>query len=957
MVSRKPLPDSTSVNTNTPPPAVTIQGVRQELWSATDSESDSERVWGRDNLTGGTEVAGSDNTLQDVQDVPDTLRSGTISTTPSIHQEQDEENPWDDRNRSNRIGTRPVTDPQPIESTKYTDFTKLSDSTEPELKSDSMPKSLWLGGTRFETNPFKRKPIQTTSTSQANQDIQEFPIPPTIPPPPPPVLVDPFTRSHISEPETVTNPWQPALGESGTSSSLHPALPLSDQETKSNVWESGLPSRVSSTGPPSDSPSLVPSHAESEPQPWGDPLPRPSLQPPPEKSQATEEIFDDHHAWHDTGANNKGKQLAVQAIQSQNETVDGWNLIDHEPMPEPVPGTLSKQSTWENFIDADDEAPKTATVPVPTEVPPTLPPRRPSNEIQPQQPLQQPPRPQPPSATGKSETYQIKNINWVDPKSAKNPRRSPILVQNANGPCPLVALVNALTLTTLANQPDTNLVETLRSREQISLNFLLEAVVDELVTHRYTNLNASLPDMSELYSFLKGLHTGMNVNPQYIPSPESVAAYRQACPAYNPSSDHLIPGTFENTRDMKLYATFLIPLIHGWLPPKEDLAYDSFARQGTSYDDVQSILFREEELEDKLSNSEMGLTEQEQQLYQDIMVIKNFLLSSATQLTPWGLEIITKAVTPGHVFILFRNDHFSTLYRHPQTLKLFSLVTDAGYYTHDEVVWESLVDVRGERTEFFSGDFRPVGGPQHQQPSGSNSGLGSSSNAREGEWQTVHSRRSQNNHRSSEGDSGSSLAPKHEQEDRDLALALQLQEEEEERHRAEQAARRRESQLSEQFIEQQGRQGTPSRGGHGRGGSVSRGSGGPQPPARGSSANQSTSTLASRGRPAQQAPQQQVRSLVPPASTTHRPADDSVDDAPPSYEQASKATPYVPPAGHPSHPESSPSSATPRRRSVLPGQSSASPGTSGRARQGPPVPASGVSAQAAGGREKDCIVM
>ncbi|KAI1214488.1 uncharacterized protein F4807DRAFT_129997 [Annulohypoxylon truncatum] len=943
MVSRKPLPDSTSVNTNTPPPAVSIQAVRQELWSATDSESDSERVWGRDSPAPvqygrgdvrDTNVAGSDNTLQDV---PVALRPGTISKTSSFHRDQDEENPWDDRNGNNRIETGPV--------------------TEPELKSDEMPKSLWPGGTRFETNPFKRKPVQAASPSQGSQDNQESPAPPTIPPPP--VPVDPFTQLHITEPETSTNPWQPALGESRTSNSPHPAPPLSDQETRSNVWDSGLPSRVPSTGPVSNSPSLQPSLTEGESQPWGDPPSGPSLQQPPERSQGADEIFDDQSAWDDIGSNSKGKQPAVQATHTQSETVDGWNLIDHEPIPEPVPGTLSKQSTWENFVDADDEAPKEVTAPTaPTttvEVPPALPPRRPSNENPPQQPS----RPQPPSATGKSETYQIKNINWFDPRAARNPRKSPILVQNANGPCPLVALVNALTLTTLANQPNTNLVETLRSREQISLNFLLEAVVDELVTHRYTNLNASLPDMSELYSFLKGLHTGMNVNPLYIPSPESVAAYKQACPAYNPSSESLIPGTFENTRDMKLYATFLIPLIHGWLPPKEDPAYDSFARQATSYDDVQSILFREEELEDKLSNSEMGLTEQEQQLYQDIIIIKSFLMSSATQLTPWGLEVITKAVPPGHVSILFRNDHFSTLYRHPQTLKLFSLVTDAGYYTHDEVVWESLVDVRGERTEFFSGDFRPVGGPQHQRSSASNSSpwhseAGSSSNAREGEWQTVQNRRSQNNNRSNETDSNLPSAPKHEQEDRDLALALQLQEEEEERHRAEQAARRRESQLSEQFIEQQGRQGTPSRGG--RGGSISRGGGGPQPPARGSSANQSTSTLASRGRPAQQ---QQVRSLIPPASTTHRPTDDSVDDAPPSYEQASKATPYVPPAGHPSHPESSPSSATPRRRPTLPGQSSAGPSTPGRGRQGAgqPVPAGGPSSQAGGGREKDCIVM
>ncbi len=68
---------------------------------------------------------------------------------------------------------------------------------------------------------------------------------------------------------------------------------------------------------------------------------------------------------------------------------------------------------------------------------------------------------------------------------------------------------------------------------------------------------------------------------------------------------------------------------------------------------------------------------------------------------------------PGSISILFRNDHFSTLYRHPQTHQLFGLVTDAGFAGHDEVVWESLVDVSGENAEFFSGDFRLVGGALH----------------------------------------------------------------------------------------------------------------------------------------------------------------------------------------------------------------------------------------------------
>ncbi|KAI2632180.1 hypothetical protein GGR54DRAFT_22021 [Hypoxylon sp. NC1633] len=941
MVARKPLPDSHSATTNTSVPHVSIQGVRQELWSAGDSDLESDRIWAKENSAqtheGRTNSVGSNYTLQDVPAVPDALRPGLVSKNPTYH--QDEENPWNDRETN----------------------TNVASVTDSKVKLEEMPRALWPGGARFETNPFKRKPVQAGSTSQGgNQDTHHPPAAPTNPPPAPPpphVPTDAFSQIHISEPDSSTNPWQPAAGDIRTSNSPGPVPPPSDQESKSKVWDSGLPSRAPSTGPASSSVATLPLQTEGDSQPWDDAPPKSSLQLLPERSQEAEEILDDQHAWDDVGSTNKGKKPDLQAPHVRTETIDGWNLIDHEPIPEPTPGTLSKQSTWENFADADDEASKGVTASSTAEVPPPiLPPRRTSNENLPSQP----PRSQSPRVTSKSETYQIKNINWFDATASKNPRRSPILVQNANGPCPLVALVNALTLTT-SDQTNSNLVETLRSREQISLNFLLEAVFDELMTHRHTNPDVSLPDMTELYAFLKGLHTGMNVNPRFIPSAELPPARKQH--TQPPTHAGLIPGTFENTRDMKLYATFSIPLIHGWLPPKDDPVYDSFSRQASSYDDVQSILFREEELEDKLSNSEEGLTEPEQQLYQDIIIIKSFLSTTATQLTPWGLDVITKTIRPGAVSILFRNDHFSTLYRHPQTRKLFTLVTDAGYYTHDEVVWESLADVRGERSEFFSGDFRVVGGPQHQRPSGNAPGAWPvaeppSRNAPEGGWQTVTNRRSRTS-RQNKSDSSAPLSPKHEQEDRDLALALQLQEEEEERHRAEQAARRRESQLSEQFIEQQGRQGTPSRAIPGRVSSVSRGGGAPLPPARASSANQSTSTVASVSRPAQQ-----VRSLIPPAPTTHRPADDSVDDAPPSYEQASKTTPYVPPAGHPSHPEStpsSPSSPAPRRRPTfngLAGQSSAGPSVPGRGRQGAPtVPAGSASAQAGGGREKDCAVM
>ncbi|OAA55842.1 hypothetical protein SPI_08049 [Niveomyces insectorum RCEF 264] len=590
-------------------------------------------------------------------------------------------------------------------------------------------------------------------------------------------------------------------------------------------------------------------------------------------------FFEEKHAWDDLSGGGDGAGIGGRPLQgdlSAEATGEGWSLVDDQAAPAP----LSRQSTWENFTDEEgnddgkkkkegakgnakgkgpDAAEPTVNAPeilIAIEAEPEtkqvtstggatnetdkkkpdslhegesgprppLPPRSMLDIGDEPPPPEQPPRP----ATDKTETYQIKNITWHDVRAARNPRVSPILLQNANGPCPLVALVNALTLTTPADST-TALVDTLRSREQVSLALLLDAVFDELMSSRRTSDERELPDVDELYKFLKGLHTGMNVNPRFIPTPEVVKAFRRTSLVHlHPTErDDAIPGTFEDTREMQLYATFNIPLIHGWLPAPADAdaAYGALSRRAASYEDVQNLLFREEELEEKLSipGGGGGLTDEEQSLYQDILEIKGFLHVFATQLTPFGLDVITKAMMPGSVAILFRNDHFSTLYRHPQTLQLLLLVTDAGYASHDEVIWESLVDVNGEHTEFFSGDFRLVGGAtQHQLQQGqgqgrgqdqgayggavgSASGMGGGDHQGGGDWTTVRGKRNKHG-QGGHSISGSSSASKHEQEDRDLALALQLQEEEEERHRSAEERRNRESRLSEQFIEQQARQ-------------------------------------------------------------------------------------------------------------------------------------------------------
>jgi ubiquitin carboxyl-terminal hydrolase MINDY-1/2 len=191
------------------------------------------------------------------------------------------------------------------------------------------------------------------------------------------------------------------------------------------------------------------------------------------------------------------------------------------------------------------------------------------------------------------------------------------------------------------------------------------------------------------------------------------------------------------------------------------------SRVAQYHEDIQLLQFRSEEIEDRILRGGT-LKYEEEQLIHDIEVIEHFVkVENATQLSGFGLDCLAKTLAPGSVSILFRNDHFSTLYKHPQSHQLFTLVTDAGYADHAELVWESLVDVNGSKAEFFAGDFHPVA----HAPTGSGSlaGQRTSSNGATYHAATTHEKLSD-------------VSSQHnEQTDADYAYALSLQFQEEAR--------------------------------------------------------------------------------------------------------------------------------------------------------------------------------
>ncbi|EXJ79602.1 hypothetical protein A1O3_07881 [Capronia epimyces CBS 606.96] len=461
-------------------------------------------------------------------------------------------------------------------------------------------------------------------------------------------------------------------------------------------------------------------------------------------------------------------------------------------------------------------------------------------------------------AAQRNETYQIKHFNWFDHHSHRL-RRSAMLTQNKNGPCPLLALVNALILGA-KDASQAALDAALRSREQVTLGLIIETLMDELLSRGVEAAGQTLPDVDQLNEFLMRLRTGMNANPRFVPVSTEPPNLMDLDDVGLQAPEHQRPlqnnGTFEATTDMKLYAAFSVPLVHGWLPEPGSDAEKAFARSAPTYEDAQALLFGEEELEYKLSNQ--GLSRQEQNMWEDINSMKTFLKTYPTQLSPTGLEAVRDSISPGSFAIMFRNDHFSTIYKHPENAQLFTLITDAGYVDRDEIIWESLVDLSGKHNEFFSGDFMPV------------------SHHNVGDERSTHPTARRSSQLLSAPDAGAAapLSPqeRQEQHDADFAMALQLQEEEEQRQRAERNRR--------------------------------------QSSANATSLNQRRSPVAI---PAPVRSQAEARPAIP-LRTSHttnrgvnRPADALEEDTPPTYEEAAKGRPYIPPVGSPLHPSAEPS--------------------------------------------------
>lgn len=296
--------------------------------------------------------------------------------------------------------------------------------------------------------------------------------------------------------------------------------------------------------------------------------------------------------------------------------------------------------------------------------------------------------------------YQLK---WILDSAGQS---IPLCMQNRNGPCPLIALINASLL-----RGDISITPgTTRIREDHLMTLLAEYVSSRPAPSNLPSEEAQAVRQHAVNDFLDllpCLNTGMMVNPRFSG-----------------------PMDFEFTRELSVFDVFPnLRLVHGWLVDPQDtrlmvtlgnLSYnqvlDELVRTAESYShDGEAAApsapppeaFETEE--STLPAEECQITAEESSATMNIRELRplviDFLESNSTQLTVYGLTELHSALREDEIAILFRNSHFYVIRKHQS--EIYTLVTDEGFLRELNTVWEKLTDVNGDST-FYNAAFQRI---------------------------------------------------------------------------------------------------------------------------------------------------------------------------------------------------------------------------------------------------------
>ena len=387
------------------------------------------------------------------------------------------------------------------------------------------------------------------------------------------------------------------------------------------------------------------------------------------------------------------------------------------------------------------------------------------------------------------------------------PRSTAIVTQSENGPCPLLAVVNALLLSSEIEPSDLNRpgVGDVGGCTTEGLTRCLFDVIDARLRRRSENASDEVRMSAEMAaaeakSATSDAARGLDVNVRF-----------DDC------------ERFEFTREMSFFDACGTRVMHGWVVGEGEHggeSVDAVGRDGYNRLTERLIELRTTVMEsDKAdvsaqdeakilsevveANVERAGDREERELLEHAMklslepeksardealaramreadLIEDFLNTTASQLTSTGLAQMRDRINEREYVVWFRNNHFSVVTKLDG--QLYALVTDQGYLHEPDVVWEGLGGAKDGM--FFTSKFDPFvphaeSGPEAMTATSASSASSPipdaflrASSAGTGESTT------------------NTFEPDVEKSDHALALELQAQYEAEDRLRAERERRR-----------------------------------------------------------------------------------------------------------------------------------------------------------------------
>ncbi|KAL4066721.1 hypothetical protein V8B97DRAFT_1948536 [Scleroderma yunnanense] len=338
--------------------------------------------------------------------------------------------------------------------------------------------------------------------------------------------------------------------------------------------------------------------------------------------------------------------------------------------------------------------------------------------------------------SSQADVWFLKEIKFGD---GEHKRRVKIITQNFNGPCSFIAICNILILR--------GKIEILPyERTSVSYEFLSQLVGEYLLV----NCADTAIDISSALSIMPTTTKGLDLNPQFT-----------AVDSFRPRGDG---------GELQLFAEAGIKLVHGWVVDPESRAATVLSRV-SDYDSAVMLIADADHLtkgrllhsdafndtsdgsetrpSDHGGDSNSGggsqagssllagpsnqpiagpsnhyhhepcspiepCSEEDRHKIASAVIAQEFLDSTKSQLTYYGLFQLAASVEQGSLVALFRNSHLSVLYKpNGEDCSLYSLVTDHVFLHESSVVWERFEDIDGGSSTFVDSDFvksTPVGG-------------------------------------------------------------------------------------------------------------------------------------------------------------------------------------------------------------------------------------------------------